>query len=420
MGIANLSKHLDLLQQREYRRLFIAQSLSKAGSEFSLIAVAFGILDLGGSASDLGLALMSRTLPPLFLMVVGGVLSDRIPRARLMIWADSIACLAQLGLAALFLSGTLVLPVLILCQALLGSATAIFRPAIAALIPEIVTADKLVQANSSLSIASNAAALLGPVSAGMLLVFVSPAWIIFADAGSFGLSALLMMSLTNVGADRSSKVRPSVRRELLDGWRYVVNTRWILVATFQFLLFQAGFTTFFIIGPLLAHSRHSGNQAWGALVAAFGAGALIGGLVAIRYQPRHPLITMQLMLGLTLPLLGGMAIDAPFILIFMAAALAGGAFSLSDIIWDSYLQLVTPNDRLGLVFSITSFGSAALRPFGYLVTGTVADAFGAPVTFAITAIGLLISTSIALTLLLPIRKHLLNPLLTPTTKQEVK
>ena len=115
--------------------------MSKVGSEFSLIAVSFAVITQGGTASDLGLVLMARTLPPLFFLLAGGVWADRLPRARLMISADTASFITQTILGFVLLIGYLNIPLLMILQAVLGSCGAFFRPAAAGLIPEVISID---------------------------------------------------------------------------------------------------------------------------------------------------------------------------------------------------------------------------------------------------------------------------------------
>lgn len=395
------------LRHRNFRPVLAAEALSKLGSEFSLIAVAFAVLTVTGSAGELGLVLMARTLPPLALLVVGGVWADRLGNARLMIAADLTAFAAQLGLGIVLVTGHYNLPLVMALQAILGSASAMFRPAIAGLIPQTVPDDDLQSANSLVSIVGNSASLLGPVLAGALLTLTEPGLLVLIDAATFACSALLLSRLWSLGMPEGGG--PSRRRflsEASEGFAYVARTSWLAATVPQALLFQMGFAVFFTLGPVVALEGGGGASAWGVTVAAFGGGSLLGGLIALRYRPRTPVLAMQLVLVLTLPILLVMAVGGPLVIQLATAALAGAAFALSQTLWETFIQLTTPRDRLGRVVSVATLGAASLRPFGYLLAGWFAVVAGTPGTFAGTALILMSSIVVVTAVLLPARERL--------------
>ncbi|WFR83674.1 MFS transporter [Arthrobacter sp. Y-9] len=386
-----------------------SEALSKLGSEFSLIAVAFAVLAVSGSPSDLGLALMARTFPPVLLLLIGGVWADRFSRAKLMISADLVALVAQASLGLVLLTGHYNIWLVVLFQAMLGSATAMFRPAIAGLIPQTVPKSDLQSANSLISIVGSTAGLVGPVLAGGLMLLVNPGVLILVDAATFLISAAILSKLWSVTNVRRTDAPRNFVREAGEGISYVLRSRWLSSTIVQSLLFQAGFAVFFTLGPALTLASGGGAQSWGIMVTAFGGGSLLGGLIALHFRPRTPMIAMQFVLILTIPALFAMAFGAPLVLQAIGALLAGAAFALSDTIWDTYLQATTPEDRLGRVASVAGLSGASLRPFGYLLAGFIAVLLGTAVTFVVTATILFASIVVVLLLLLPKAAELRAP-----------
>lgn len=395
------------LRRVKFRIILASHTMSKVGSEFSLIAVSFAVITQGGTASDLGLVLMARTLPPLFFLLAGGVWADRLPRARLMISADTASFITQTILGLVLLIGYLNIPLLMILQAVLGSCGAFFRPAAAGLIPEVISSDEVQPANSLLSIVDNMSSLLGPVLAGILITMIDPAWLILIDALTFLSSSLILIPLWNVGV-RSDKLseRSSFLNEAYEGVTYVMRTRWIRVTVLEALLFQSGFAIFFTLGPVLENEYSNGSAIWGILVTAFGAGSLLGGILALSIQPKIPILWMQMTLLATIPLLFVMALRASAPILAALTVLTGAGFSFGQTLWETYIQRSTPPEKLGRVAASAGLGASFLRPFGYLVAGVAADTFGVTQTFIICGVVLTTCVIVALIRLLPIRDEL--------------
>ena len=139
---------LSPLREPRFRLLYFAQTASVVGDNVSPIAIAFAVLGLTGSATDLGLVLAARSLPMVLLVVPAGALADRYGRGRIVIASDVVSLASQGGLAALFLAGQAHLWQVIVLQAIYGSAAALFLPASSGLVPETVSTERLQQANA--------------------------------------------------------------------------------------------------------------------------------------------------------------------------------------------------------------------------------------------------------------------------------
>src|SRR5450759_2827474 len=129
---------LGLLRIRDFRNVFLAQSISVFGDGITPVALTFAVLGLTGSATDLGLVLAAQSLPLAALALVGGVWADRLPRAVLMVASDLIRATVQAITAVLLLTGTAHIWQLAVLAALHGAAEAFFRPPAGAIIPQIV------------------------------------------------------------------------------------------------------------------------------------------------------------------------------------------------------------------------------------------------------------------------------------------
>src|SRR6266511_1967027 len=216
---------LGALQERQFRLFFIGQSTSLLGDGMVPVALAFVVLDLTGSVSDLGFVLAARAVPMIVFLLVGGVFADRLSRRAVMIGADLIRFGSQGLVAVLLLSGTAQLWHLLVLVALGGAATAFFNPALTGLTPMIVSEERLQQANVLRGIAMGAGGIAGPAVSGALVATVGAGWALAADAATFPVSAVFLAQLSLPPHERLP-ARPFVR-DLLEGWNAVRSRTWL-------------------------------------------------------------------------------------------------------------------------------------------------------------------------------------------------
>src|ERR1700754_2493138 len=156
---------MGVLRLREFRLLFGAQAVSWLGDRM----VAFAVLELGGSATDVGIVLALRVLPLVGTLLVGGVVADRISRRAVMVVADIARVLTQGAIAALLISGTAEIWMLALLSGATGAATGFFNPASTGLMPAIVPSERMQEANGVRATALSGGEIIGPALAGVLI-----------------------------------------------------------------------------------------------------------------------------------------------------------------------------------------------------------------------------------------------------------
>src|ERR671935_754524 len=154
----------DALREREFRLLFTAHAISVLGDFLVPVALAFAVLDLTGSAADLGFVLAARLVPMVLFMLAGGVWADRLPRQQLMIWSHLVRLVSQGALGLLLVTGEARIWELVALQAVHGTATAFYRPAASGIVPQTVSPERLQQANSLVWLAFGIAGFAGPAS----------------------------------------------------------------------------------------------------------------------------------------------------------------------------------------------------------------------------------------------------------------
>ncbi len=365
--------------------------MSSFGDRLVPVALAFAVLDLTGKVTDLGIVLACQTVPLVVFVLVGGVWADRLARDRLMLSSDIVRALAQGASAALLLTGNASVLELAVLQAAYGFATAFFGPAATAVVPQTVDAANLQQANALMGLSGNFAMVLGPAAAGLLVATAGPSWGLAVDAATFVASAACL------GAMRIAHLAPQARRrmlvELRAGWRGFRSRAWLWLTVLVFTLYLGFcYAPFQVLGPQIARLSLGGAGAWAGISVALGAGAVIGGALALRLRPRYPLrLAFALFAAVTPLMLALLAAHAPLAVLIAVAVVDGSTGSLFNVFWYTALQSDVPAGELSRVASWDYFGSVALWPLGQAIAGPIAVAIGLSATlYASAALALLL------------------------------
>jgi MFS family permease len=345
------------------------------GSAVAPIALAFGVLDLTGSKSDLGFVLAANWVPQLVLILLGGVFADRLPRNLVMVGANAVSAAAQGAIAVLLLTGHARLWHLIALQVLRGSAFSFFFPASQGLVPQTVPIGELQPANVLFSMTRNGTNIVGAALGGALVAATSPGWALAFDGGTYLVSAVIFTGM-RLPPRAESIEAPNMLRELAEGWSEFVSHRWLWAIVVAAGIGNMAWITGNVYGPIVAKQSLGGAAAWGAIAACEAAGLLLGGFLLLRYRPGRPLFvgTAALAAG-ALPLLfladwrWTPAIAAAFLL-------AGVSLEVFNTTWTTVLQEHIPLEKLSRVTSYDALGSFVFIPLGLSLAGPVADAIG--------------------------------------------
>lgn len=350
--------------------------MSLLGSGVAPVALAFAVLGLpGASATDLGVVLAARSVAQVLLLLLGGVLADRWPRAAVLIASDVLSAAAQGAVAALFLTGTAAVPAVAVLAAVNGAAGALFLPATRGIVPEVVAGEHLQPANALLRLSANVTGIAGAALGGVLVVGVGPGWALAADAASFVASALLLLGVRVPAGVRAAA--GSVLADLREGWQEFASRRWLWVVVLQFALVNGCFAAVNVLGPLTAQRSLGGAASWSVVLTCLSVGLVGGSLLALRLRPRFPLRTAVLCtLGFTPPFLL-LAVPAPVWLIGAAMLVTGVCIDVFEVLWDTTLQHHVPHGALARIGSYDAVGSFALGPVCLAVVGPLADTVGA-------------------------------------------
>lgn len=384
------------LRPGPFRLLFASRAVSSLGDRLVPVALAFAVLDLTGSVTDLGLVLGAESAALVVFVLLGGVWADRLPRRAVMLAADAVRMLAQGASAALLIAGAAEVWELAALQAAYGAAWGFWGPASVAIVPEVCAPEELQQANALLGLTENGAAVLGPAIAGVIVAAASPGWGLAVDAASFLAGGAFLVRMPAARAAPAVS-RSSVFGELRDGWTAFRSRRWLWATVLFFTLYMAlVYAPFSVLGPAIARASLGGPGAWAAISVALGVGAVAGGVVGLRWRPAHPLRAGVLMfLWGGPPMLVLVALHAPLWTVMALAVLDGSASSVFNAFWFTAQQSQVPPGDLSRVSSWDHLGTLVLEPAGLAVVGPVAAAVGFSVTlYAAAALSVLMTVAL--------------------------
>ena len=395
---AGLPPSFSVLREADFRPLLLGASISSLGDKLVPVALAFAVLQLDASPAALGFVLASAMVPMVALLVVGGVWGDRLPRRRVMIASDVVRAAAQ-GLSAIILvAGVAQVWELAVLQAVYGAATAFFTPASQGLVQEAVAESFLQQANAFLGISRNVAGVAGPALAAVIVASIGAGWALAVDAGSFLASAAFLFRMPTAGRPSRSAATPFLT-DLQVGWREFRTRSWVWASVCHFGLFHLlVWAPLLVLGPVVAKASLGGASAWATILAAGSAGAIAGGVVAVRLRPGRPLVAVFVLMLLFAPQLFLLALAVPTLLIAGAALIGQAGMSALNITWFATLQARVPADALARVTSYDWFGSALLLPLGLLLVGPLAATFGTQEILVGASVWAVASSTLMLTL----------------------
>jgi MFS family permease len=365
------------LKERNFRLFFIGQTASQVGTGMAPVAIVFAVL-AHGTATDVGYVLAAETTPLVILLLVGGVVGDRVSRRKLMLQSDVLRTLAECTLGLWVLLGRPSMWGFMSLAALMGIGQAFFNPALSAIVPQMLSPQRLQQGNALNGISASSGRMIGPAIAGVIVAVSGPGWAILIDGMTYLVS---VVSLACIRVDWSTaEVSASFVTLLRQGWKEFWSRSWLWAIVLQCSLVNALFASFLVLGPVVAKQSLGGAPAWGAILAAEGAGAVVGGIVMLRVHPRRPLLVATLS-SLVFPLpLFFLAGRAPTILVTIAGFLAGGFNTVFAVQWSTTLQREIPSDVLSRVSAYDWFGSLILLPIGMAMAGPLATTIGITTT----------------------------------------
>jgi MFS family permease len=381
------------LRHRNFRLFWYGQLISLIGTWMQSAAQWWLVHRLTHSPMWLGIVGTATFLPVFLFIFLGGVVADRVPKRRILVATQTVSMCLAIGLSILTFTGTVRVGWIIAFAFALGTVNAFDMPARQAFVVEMVGGDDLLNAVALNSSIFNAARVLGPAFAGIVIAATGEATCFLLNGISFVpvIAGLLAMRLTGW----VPRVPLPVLHELREGFRYVLATprvRAILQAVGIASVFGMSYS---IMLPIFADKiLGTGASGYGILMGAVGLGAVAS---ALRLAGRRSIRGSGRLIAIGMGIFGASLFAFSFSRNFYLSAaillVSGGAMIMQLATANTYLQTTTPNDLRGRTLSIYSFVLVGLAPIGSFLTGVVAQGMGAP---AAVRIGGLITVAGAL------------------------
>jgi DHA3 family tetracycline resistance protein-like MFS transporter len=375
------------LRSRDFRLLWSGMAVSLLGDGIFLVAMAWEAYALWNVPAALGVLGIGMTVPTIACLLVGGAISDRFDRRRVLLYSDLGRAVVVGAIAALSWTGALTFAELVALVALYGVGTAFFTPAFEAIVPEIVPADDLGAANSlDQFVRPLALRMAGPALGGWLVAWLGAGPAFAIDAASFGASAGAV-SLLPISRSADPAVT-STLAAIGDGWRFVRGQVWLwgtlVSAAIAYLAFLG--PTEVLLPYMVKNELHGSAGALGLVFAAGGIGAVgAAALMAQRSHPRRDVTFMYACWTLATVAVAGYGLARSTTQLMLACLVFNALEAAGTIVWATIKQRHVPLSLLGRVSSLDWLISIALLPLSFALTAPIAGLLGARTTLLVAA-----------------------------------
>ncbi|NMH98288.1 MFS transporter [Pseudonocardia sp. K10HN5] len=381
------------LANPNYRRYFTGQAISLVGTWMQTVAQSWLVLQLTGSATDLGLVIALQTLPTLVLGPYAGVIADRMDKRRLMIGLQSMMGVLALALGLLTVTGEVRIWHVFVLAFLLGLNNCFENPARQAFVLEMVGPDDLRNAVSLNSVLVNVARAVGPAVAGIVIATGGLGVCFMLNAVSF---VAVVTSLARLDVSTLSPSTPAARSpgQLREGLAYVARTPTLGIPLLMMALVGCLAYEFQVVLPVVAEETFHGDaRTYGFLTAAMGVGAVLGGLyVAARGRTGvRSLVTASAAFGVVL-LIAALAPTLPIELLAMAMVGAASVAFLSK--GNSTLQLEAAPHMRGRVMALWAVAFLGSTPIGGPIAGFVSQHLGGRAGLVLGAVACIVAAGL--------------------------
>ena len=396
---------------RDFRLLLADRLIAPASAGFSIVGVSFAVLKATNSPADLSYVLAAQIAPSLVFALVGGVAADRFPPQRVIVVANLLMAIGEGTFGLLALTGKPPLWAMIALEGITGTGVAIFYPASQALLPRLVPRDLLQEASAISRLVMNVGQMAGAAVAGLLVAAAGAGWaLVLCGIGMLGTIPLLLAirgsqpvtgnearpAAGTDGADGKAPAR-SMLTELREGWSEFRSHTWLWVIVAQFgVVLMAWYGAFSVLGPVVAREHLGGPAAWGAITAADAFGLIAGGLTALRFTPRRPLLFVVLTGGAIAISPLSLAMVLPLPAICLASFGLGVFVEMMMVQWTVTMARSIPSDKLARVSSYDVLGSVMAMPAGALIAGPLGAAIGVSSAQYAAAAVIVVASALAL------------------------
>lgn len=372
------------LAVRDFAFLWTGMTVSMIGDGIYLVSIAWQVLSIENRPGALALVGIAWSLPQVLLVIASGALSDRLERRHLMIAGDAIRFGAIGTLGVLSISDQLTegsLPIILGLVVVYGAGQAVFQPAFTSITPTIVPADLLVQANSLAQLVRPfAMTLVGPLVGGVLITWFGVGFAFLADAATFAFSAVMILAMRTRRSPKDEHDQTSFFGDVAEGFRYVRQQRWLLVAMFGATVsLLAVWGPWETLVPVVVKNDLGGEaSSLGFVFGAGGVGAVIAAAVFGQRGtlPRKPVTAMYLAWSLGMFGTAGFGFVTSVWQAMAVAFVTEASITYLVVVWVTLVQRLVPDRLLGRVFSLDWMISTLGVPLSFAITGPTAETIG--------------------------------------------
>ena len=380
------------LRQRPIVALVAAEVVSAIGSQMTFLALPWFVLQTTGSPTRMGVVLAVELAPIAILGIPSGTVVSRWGARFTMIVSDFARAPLLASIPILHAFGWLSFPLLLVLVALIGVFLAPYFASQRLILPELVGDDEptVAKANAIVEGAQRATSLLGPASAGLLIAAFSAPTVLYVDAATVLCSVLL---LALFGPKRPPLAPSEEGGGVLAGIRFVLNDRLLrvlggtaLVTNGLGQMLSAGLT-------VLAYEEYGSSRVAGALFAAFGAGAVLGSIAAMRIVERFDPLRLgsAAFVALTLPIFV-LAIEVPVPVVMLALAVSSFFSPLVNAPLIGVITMRTPVALRAKVMTAVITTAMLAGPLGVAIAGPLLESWGPRRVFLLVASGQVLAT----------------------------
>jgi MFS family permease len=362
------------LEERDFRIFWLGQLVSVTGTWMQTVAQGWLVLTLpGGSPFMLGLAAAVRSLPVLLLALPAGFIADRFDRRVIVLCTTTVATIASGALGILTIAGLADITTVLVLAGVLGVTNAFEMPARQSYVSELAGKRNLANAIALNSLLFNSARVVGPAIAGILVAIVGPGWAFLLNSVTYLAVIAGLLLIRRVHVPRLGVAARSAVPEVVAYLRSEPRVTMLFALLAAQTIFASGQ---FILAPSLAQDLGQGAEGLGVLLAASGAGAVVGGLrlAATAGRSSHWRLLLASGIALAAGLAGiGLVGSASYPMTLLCFVIAGWGTVTFNASSNTLLQTITPDRLRGRIMSLYTVSLLGLMPFGGLLLGSLAD-----------------------------------------------
>ena len=388
---------LRALRVRNFGLFWAGQLVSGTGTWMQTVAMAWLVLQISHSPLTLATVTTLQFLPMLLFTLPAGALADRVNKRTLLLGAQGLAMAQALALGVLVATGTPRVWQLAVLAMALGVSNAFNNPAQQAFVPEMVGPELVPDAVALNSAQFNTGRMVGSALGGVAVAYLGVAAVFFVNAASFALTLGALLAMRPGELHAPTGRRPARRGAIREGLRYAAGVPDVLFVLAALAVVGTLGFNWQVVAPLIARDVLSlGAVGFGALMGAFGAGALAAALslVALRGGSERRIVIAATVIAGVLVLLGW---SHSYPLSIAAMTVGGAAATVFTTTSNTRLQQLVPDRLRGRVMSVFVLLMGGSTPVGTYLLGHVATLTSVPA--AIIAFGVATGVGLATTLI---------------------